>query len=81
MPRSKQRKHHHDHHPHPTGTKKQTTTRSAVKVAVVFFSILGIGIAYFAMGDSIPWLLLGLAGGGTSGYFFGKQIDRSLANK
>ena len=82
MPRSKQRKHHHDQqHHHPVGPKKESKSRSAVTVAVIFFALLGMGIAFFATGSSILWMLLGALLGGVGGYFFGKQIDRSLAKK
>ena len=81
MPRSKQRKHHHDQHHHPAGPKKENKTRSAVMVAIIFFALLGMGIAFFATDSSILWMLLGALMGGVGGYFFGKQIDRSLANK
>lgn len=82
MPRSKQRKHHHDpYQPHATGPKKENKSRSAVTIAVVFFALLGMGIAFFATGSSILWMLLGALVGGVGGYFFGKQIDKSLASK
>ena len=50
-------------------------------VAVIFFSLLGIGIAYFAAGSSTLWLLTGAAGGAIAGYFFGHMIDKGLTNK
>lgn len=82
MPRSKQRKHHHDpHHPQPAGPKKANKSRSAVTVAVIFFALLGMGIAFFATGSAVLWILLGALAGGAGGYFFGKQIDKSLAGK
>ena len=81
MPRSKQRKHHHDPQQHPAGAKKTGKGRSAVTVAVIFFALLGLGIAFFASGSSILWMLLGALVGGVAGYFFGKQIDKSLASK
>ena len=80
MPRSKKRKHHHDHHMQ-AGTVKTRKTRSAVVVAMVFFGLLGLGIAFFAAGSSIPWLLIGAVAGAAGGYFFGRQIDRSFAKK
>lgn len=78
MPRSKKRKHHHEQHI-PPHTVKSENSRSAVKVAVIFFGLLGLGIAYFAAGASIPWLIAGAAVGAIAGYFFGKQIDRSFS--
>ena len=80
MPKSKQRKHHHEHAgaPHLVKTDK---SRSAVPVAVVFFALLGLGIAFFAAGTSILWLIIGAVAGAVAGYFFGKQMDSSLSKK
>jgi hypothetical protein len=78
MPRSKKRKHHHEHVV-PAGTVKSKKNRSAVTVAVVFFGILGLGIAFFAAGPSVLWLIAGTAVGVVGGYFFGRQIDRSFS--
>jgi hypothetical protein len=80
MPQSKKRKHHHEHHQTPN-IQKAKKNRSAVLVAGIFFSLLGIGIAYFAAGASLLWLLIGAAAGGIGGYFFGHQIDRALSKK
>jgi hypothetical protein len=79
MPQSKKRKPHHEHHQplHEKATKKN----SAVLVAGIFFSLLGIGIAYFAAGSSLLWLLTGAVAGGIAGYFFGHQIDKALSKK
>ena len=81
MPRSKQRKHHHDQHQSSNNLVKTGKGRSAVTVAVVFFALLGMGIAYFAAGASILWLIVGAVAGAIGGYFFGKQIDKSTAAK
>ena len=80
MPRSKRRKAHHDQS-RQGGLVKTGKNRSAVPVAVVFVGLIGLGIAYFAAGGSIPWLVVGLAVGMLSGYFFGKQFDRSFSKK
>ncbi|MBK7434731.1 MAG: hypothetical protein IPI66_13115 [Chitinophagaceae bacterium] len=81
MPRSKQRKHHHEQHKHPSTPAKAGKSRNAVMVGVIFFALLGMGIGFFATGGSILWILLGALAGGVGGYFFGKQIDKSLADK
>lgn len=81
MPRSKQRKHHHDFHP-PTHEIKSKKNKSAVTVAIVFFALLGGGIAYFAAGAQSYWPLWVLTGaviGSIGGFYFGKQIDRSFS--
>lgn len=80
MPKSKKRKHHHDFHP-PAHTAKEEKTKSAVTASAVFFCLLGIGIAYFAAGASILWLVVGAVAGAAGGYFFGQQIDRSFSKK
>ena len=80
MPRSKKRKQHHEHHM-PAGTARESKTRSALTISVIFFGLLGLGIAFFAAGVSIPWLIAGAAAGAAGGYFFGKQIDRSFSKK
>jgi uncharacterized protein with PQ loop repeat len=78
MPRSKKRKPHHDFHPQAAKAQK---TKSAVLVAGIFFCLLGIGIAYFAAGAILLWLLAGAVVGAVGGYFFGLQIDKSFSKK
>ena len=81
MPRSKKRKNHHDYRP-PSNAVKSGKNRSAVIVSIVFFALIGIGIAYFAGGEKPLWPLWLLAGaivGSVTGYYFGRQIDRSFS--
>ena len=80
MPRSKKRKNHHDYRP-PANAVKSKKNKSAVLISVIFFGLIGIGIAFFAFGSALLWLLAGAVLGGIGGYFFGKQIDRSFAKK
>ena len=80
MPQSKKRKQHHEFHP-PANAEKAKKNRRAVLVAGIFFCLLGIGIAYFAAGTSLLWLLTGAAAGAVSGYYFGLQIERTLSKK
>lgn len=83
MPKSKQRKKHHDYQP-PANAVKSKKNKSAVTVAMVFFALIGIGIAYFAAGTSqlwLLWLLVGAIIGAVAGYYFGRQIDKSFAKK
>ncbi len=80
MPRSKKRKKHHDYHP-PADAVKSKKNRSAVLIAVLFFGLLGLGVAYFAKGAAPLWLAGGTVLGLVGGYFFGKQIDKSFAKK
>ena len=53
MPRSKKRKNHHDYQP-PANAVKSKKNRSAVTISIVFFALIGIGMAYFA-GGSKPY--------------------------
>jgi hypothetical protein len=80
MPKSKTRKHHHDFHP-PANADKAKKSKSAILVAGIFFSLLGIGVAYFAFGPSLLWLLIGAVAGAIGGYFFGLQINKSFPGK
>jgi ABC-type dipeptide/oligopeptide/nickel transport system permease subunit len=52
-----------------------------VLVSVIFFCLFGMGIAYFAAGSSLLWLMIGAAAGAVAGYFFGHQIDKALSKK
>ena len=76
MPQSKKRKNqkhvHQDYIPH------QKKRRSAVPVAIGFCMILGLGIAWFAAGSSVPGLIIGVVAGGIVGYFAGKQMDKTF---
>lgn len=83
MPRSKKRKNHHDYRP-PANAVKSKKNRSAVSVSIVFFALIGIGMAYFATGSKPSWLLwlfVGAVAGAIGGYYFGRQIDRSFSKK
>lgn len=80
MAKSKKRKHNHDFHP-PTHSTKANKNKSAVLVAGIFFCLLGMGIAYFAAGTNVLWLLAGAVLGAVGGYFFGLQIDKSFSKK
>jgi len=83
MPRSKKRKSHHEFHP-PANAVKSKKNKSAVPVGIVFLAIIGIGIAYFAMGSTDLWLLwicIGAVVGAIGGYYFGLQIDKAFSKK
>ena len=83
MPRSKTRKNHHDYRP-PANAVKSKKNKSAVTIGIVFFALVGMGIAYFAAGSGSLWLLWLFAGaviGSVAGYYFGRQIDKSFAKK
>ena len=80
MPRSKKRKPHHDHPIRPL-TEKPKKRRSPELVAAIFFGLLGMGIAFFAAGTSILWLIVGALAGAAGGYLFGKQVDKQSSDK
>jgi len=81
MPRSKTRKHHHEQQRRSGIVDKPGKNRSSVPVAIFFLALIGLGIAYFAAGSSIPWLLVGVVLGAGGGYLFGKQLDNSFSKK
>ena len=83
MPKSKTRKNHHDYRP-PGSAIKSSKNRSAVTIGIIFFALIGVGIAYFAASSSSSWplwLIVGAVIGAIGGYFFGRQIDKSIAKK
>lgn len=80
MPQSKKRKHHHEYRP-PANAVKAKKNKSAVVVSTIFLGLIGIGIAYFAMGSEVLWLFAGAIAGIIGGYFFGRQIDKSFSKK
>lgn len=81
MPRSKTRKHHHEQQRRSGTVDKAGKNRSSVPVAIFFLALIGLGIAFFAAGSSIPWMLTGVALGAVGGYYFGKQLDKSFSKK
>lgn len=83
MPKSKTRKNHHDYRP-PANAEKSKRNKSAVNVAIVFFALICMGIAYFAAGSSqfwFLWLIGGAIAGSVAGYYFGRQLDKSMAKR
>ena len=80
MPRSKTRKHHHEFHP-PANAVKSKKSKSAVLVSLIFFGLIGVGIAFFAAGSNPLWLIIGAVAGAAGGYYFGRQLDKSFSKK
>lgn len=80
MPRSRQRKKHHDYQP-PANAVKSKKNKSAVPVAVTFFCLIGIGIAFFSAGSDWLWLLVGAIAGAAGGYLFGRQANKAFSKK
>ncbi|HMJ47990.1 MAG TPA: hypothetical protein VK498_11720 [Ferruginibacter sp.] len=77
MPQSKKRHHHHQHYnpPHTIPDKK---SKKVAPLTVIFFALLGMGIAFFGAGINIVWLLIGAICGGGLGYFFATQLDKTV---
>ena len=84
MPQSKSRHpHKHNTHHNTPGTaipKPKKTNRSII-VTMIFFALIGLGISYFLVGNSIVGLLIGVAIGAGIGYIFAWQVNRSLREK
>ena len=73
----KKKKQHHPAHPPVPRIKKEIRKLRIISVAVIFFIIFGLGIAYFA-GGSATALIAGGIIGAITGYFFGHQIVKGL---
>ncbi|MEO6489178.1 MAG: hypothetical protein ABIO04_04485 [Ferruginibacter sp.] len=76
MPQSKKRK--SQQHPHPDFIPHEKKRQSAIPAAIIFCMLIGAGIAAFAVGFSMPELLLGAAIGGVVGFIAGKQMDKTF---
>ncbi|MEO6722095.1 MAG: hypothetical protein ABIN67_17145 [Ferruginibacter sp.] len=83
MPASKNRPQHqtHQQHHHAPPNSKPKKVRKVVKIAIVFFGLLGIGISYFIAGGSLLSIASGAVIGAVAGYLFGSQMDKTLRNK
>jgi len=68
----------HPEHPPVPQIKKDIKKYRVIAVAIIFFSLFGAGIAFFAADNNYTWLLTGGLIGAVAGYFFGKQIVNGL---
>jgi len=68
----------HSPHPHVPQIKKDIKKYRVIAVVVIFFSLFGAGIAFFAAGNNVIWLVTGALIGAVCGYFFGRQIVQGL---
>lgn len=81
MPSSRGR--HAHKHPHTQSTKQTKKARTPSKnratiVAIVFFTLLGLGIGFFIDDSSTLTILTSTIAGAVLGYLFGHQIDKSF---
>ena len=82
MPQSKKRHNSHPQQHHTPGNKPATHKNGKLVYAgIIFFALLGLGIAFFIAGASIVWLILGIVLGAVAGYFFGYQMEKTLSKK
>ncbi|MEO8174290.1 MAG: hypothetical protein ABI581_14445 [Sediminibacterium sp.] len=77
MPQSKKRHHHHQHQnpPHTLHVKK---IKKIAPVTIIFFALLGAGIAFFGAGLDPLWMIIGIIAGGLLGYLFAIKLDKSV---
>jgi uncharacterized membrane protein YfcA len=68
----------HPEHPPVSNAKKKMRKVKVISVAVIFFFLFGAGIAFFAAGSDILWLIVGAIAGGLLGLVFGRQIVKGL---
>ena len=85
MPQSKGRHAHKHSHPHQPPKAANTNAKSksnnrVVKIAVLFFTFLGLAIGYFITTDLTVLLTCTVLGAG-AGFLFGYGIKKSLAGK
>jgi predicted membrane protein len=80
MPRSSKSHRHKKPHPqtHESHPKKKS---SSIPVFAIFLGALGAGIAFFATGPAVPWLIGGAAIGIIAGFLIGRRIDRQGEEK
>jgi membrane associated rhomboid family serine protease len=70
--------------PRHTNTPKQAGTKiyyRVIPVAVIIFLLFGIGIAFFAAGYDIKWLIVGAVIGAACGFLFGYQVAKGLSKR
>ena len=79
MPHTKKKK--HPEHPPVPRIKKEIKKYRVIAVAIIFFLLFGAGIAFFADGNNVTWLITGAITGAVCGYFFGRQIVHELFKK
>lgn len=76
MPHTKKK--HHPSHPPVPPIKKEIKRWRVILVAIILFVLFGAGIAWFAAGNDVTWLISGGGIGAVIGYFFGRQIVHGL---
>ena len=72
---------HKKHHPpphHPASPKPKR--KAAATVFIVFLSVFGLGLGYFAAGTILA-LAIGAIIGGVAGYLIGHNLDKMARKK
>ena len=84
MPRSHNRKAHYTHThidyiPHKRKDAIPEKKRNSIlSASIILCTVFGIGMAWFAAGNSVPALITGAVSGLLVGYYGGKQLDKSF---
>ena len=68
----------HPAHPPVPKIKKEIKRWRVIAVVMILFVLFGAGMAYFATGNNISWIITGGVIGAIGGYFFGRQIVHGL---
>ena len=68
MPHTKKKK--HPEHPPVPQIKKDIKKYRVIAVVVIIFLLFGTGIAFFAAGNNMTWLISGGLAGAVCGYLF-----------
>ena len=73
------KKHHHPQYRQPTVSSK-VKRKGGAWVFIVFFSVFGLGIGYFAAGTLVA-IIIGAVVGALIGYLIGHNLDRMASKK
>ncbi|UEG48822.1 hypothetical protein LK994_09255 [Ferruginibacter lapsinanis] len=82
MPQSKKRPHPHPQQHHSGGNNPADKKfNKVVKVAIIFFAVIGLFISLFITGPNVLSQIIGIVIGGVGGYFFGQQMHTTFYKK
>jgi len=72
--------HHHATHANPTHHQQKTSARKAGLILAVFIGLLGLAVAFFAVGTTNAVVIGGLIGA-VLGYLIGSSLDRAAERR